>query len=305
MAIALLVARPRLAGLVDWPVAWRALKLGVPLALSGLAGFVLNAGDRIIVQRELGAAEVGRYQVAYTVGYVVVLLLSFTSSAWTPRFAELRDPEHRWRLSTQSRDSLYRLLVPVILGITLGAPIALRIVAPPSYGQEGLLVVVFLVALSAFPVAASGASGRVLITARRGKTLALIAGTAAVLNVVLNLAFVPWMGIAGAALATVLSFTFLAAVQVRVLPDTPVWRRPPTRLVVEMATAIAVSAATVLLPQSSTWNLLRLAVAVACIPWLWTRLRTARHAPDEHQPPIPKAPPGRHRLVGRASDGPR
>src|SRR5664280_732553 len=84
MFIGIVFTRPSVRGLFDWDTAWRAMRLGVPLAMSGLASFVLNAGDRIVIQRDLGPAEVGRYQVAYTVGYVVVILLTMTSSAWAP-----------------------------------------------------------------------------------------------------------------------------------------------------------------------------------------------------------------------------
>ena len=108
MAIGIAFTRPSVRGLFDWDTAWRAMRLGVPLAMSGLAFFVLNAGDRIVIQRDLGPAEVGRYQVAYTVGYVVVLLLTMTSSAWAPHFAALRDEVARWALAAQSRDALYQ-----------------------------------------------------------------------------------------------------------------------------------------------------------------------------------------------------
>jgi len=107
MMLGIATTRPALRGLLDWETAWRAMKFGVPLAIGGLAFYVLNAGDRIVIQRDLGPIEVGRYQVAYTVGYVVVLLLTMTSSAWAPRFAAVRDEVRRWAMAAQSRDDLY------------------------------------------------------------------------------------------------------------------------------------------------------------------------------------------------------
>lgn len=281
MFIGIAVTRPGFRGFVRWPVVWRAIKLGVPLAMSGLAFFVLNAGDRIVIQRFLGAAEVGRYQVAYTVGYVVVLLVSFTGSAWTPRFAAVGTDEARWKLSTQSRDELYRLLVPMILGITLAAPIALRVVAPPTFRPQTLLVVVFLVAMAAFPVAASGATGRVMVISRRGKALAIIAGIAAAVNVGLNILLVPWIGIAGSAMATFLAFGLLAVLQKQALPKPTVWAKPSPSLVVSIAAALVVAGTSVLLPQSDFWNITRLTIALACLPWFLVRLRRARRGPQD------------------------
>ncbi|MCU1405466.1 MAG: hypothetical protein JWQ43_1769 [Glaciihabitans sp.] len=278
MFLALALTKPKLSGLVNWPVTWRAIKLGIPLALGSLAFFVLNAGDRLVIQRLLGAEAVGRYQVAYVVGSVVILLLTFTSSAWIPRIAAIKDPAERWKLSSDARDGLYRLLAPVIIGITLGAPVALRIVAPSSYAPEGLLIVVLLVALAAFPVAESGATTRLLITLRRGRSIAVIAGVAAVLNVALNIVLVPMLGIAGSALATLVSFTLLAVLQARVLPAVPVWRGPSFRLGALVAVCVLVASASVLLPQSEPFNIGRFVVALCCLPWFLHALRTARGA---------------------------
>jgi O-antigen/teichoic acid export membrane protein len=279
MFIAIAITRPLLRGLLDWTVARRAIRLGIPLAIGGLAYFVLNAGDRIVIQRTLGPAEVGRYQVAYTVGYTVVLLLTFTSSAWLPRFAAVRDDAERWALSSASRDELYRLLIPVVLAVTLAAPVALRLVAPPSFEPATLLIVVFLVALSAYPVAAGGASGRLLITLRKGRTMAVITVVAAVANILLNLALVPLIGIAGSAAATVLAFALMAVLQRGALPRTPVWQGTPTPLLSAIVASTAVAAGSALLPQTDPWNIAKFLVALACLPWFLVVLRRARRGP--------------------------
>jgi O-antigen/teichoic acid export membrane protein len=280
MAIALIVSRPSLRGLVEWRITWRAMKLGLPLALGSLAYFVLNAGDRVVIQSLLGPAEVGRYQVAYIVGSTVILMLTFTSSAWTPRFAALRDERARFALATETRDELYRLLVPVIIGITFGAPMVLMIVAPASFRPEGLLIVVFVIALSAFPVAASGSTGRLLIIERRGKSLALMSGVAATVNVLFNFVFIPFTGITGAALATLVSYAILAFLQRRLLSKRHPYPRPPARLIVSALLACAIAGGSILLPHDLGWDIARLVVAVACVPWLILRLRAARGAPD-------------------------
>jgi O-antigen/teichoic acid export membrane protein len=278
MAIGLIATRPALRGLIDWAVTWRAIKLGLPLAMTGIAGFVLNAGDRIVIQRDLGAEQVGRYQVAYTLGYVVVLLLVFTGQSWIPRFAAVRDEGERWALIARSRDELYRLLVPMILGLTLAAPLALRIVAPASFRPDGLLLVVFLVAVSAVPVAASGATGRALIAARRPRPLALAAVVAALANVALNIVAVPVFGIEGSAAATVVAFAIQAVIQRSALPRSPQWPGIQARTWMPVALACLISGCTVALPQTPLWNALRLAVAVACLPWFLRTLLRARRS---------------------------
>ncbi|MEO5834269.1 MAG: oligosaccharide flippase family protein, partial [Nakamurella sp.] len=177
------LTRPTLKRAFSWSLLKPSLALGTPLMFGALSMFVLNAGDRIIIQRELGPAEVGRYQVAYTVGFVAVQMIGLTSKAWTPRFAAIRDRTLRWQIIGSSRDSIYALLSPVVLGIILAAPLLLRIVAPSSFRPETLLMVTLLVLIGAYPVAASGASSRMLITSRRARPLATWMAIAATVNV--------------------------------------------------------------------------------------------------------------------------
>lgn len=290
MFVGFAVTRPRIQGLWQWRVSGRAISLGVPLALGGLAYFVLNAGDRIVIQRDLGSTEVGRYQVAYVIGSAVILLLGFTNQAWAPHFARLRRESTRFALAMHSRDMLYRLLIPIVLAVTLASPLALRILAPASFRPNDLTLVVFVVALSAFPVAQTGATDRLLVLRRRGKTIGALAGVAAVVNIGINLVLVPTMGILGAALATFISCIVLAGLQLRALrgprrnrvpggsEENPEWRAPTMRLMLLIALTVAVAGASILLPQTVVWNLIRAAAAVACIPWFLIRLRSARDA---------------------------
>ena len=280
VVIGVVVTRPSIRGLVNWSITMRAMRLGIPLAFGGLAYFLLNAGDRIIIQAILGPAEVGRYQVAYVVGSVIILLLTFTSAAWTPRFAALRNERDRRDLAAQSRDELYRILMPVLLGVTLGAPVLLRIVAPASFEPESLTAVVFLVALCAFPVATSGAVTRLLVILRRGKTVGAISVIGAAVNVALNFLLIPMIGILGAAVATLVAYILLALLQLWALPTEPRMARPPWRLVLACLAIAAASAGSVFLPQTDAWNTAKFIAAVACLPWFFLQMRRARRGQE-------------------------
>jgi O-antigen/teichoic acid export membrane protein len=281
MIVGITIVRPRLYGLFDRPVIKRAMALGVPLAFAGLAWILLSAADRVIIQVIKGPEEVARYQVAYIVGSVVVTLLAFIHSAWSPHFAALRTDAERSGLATRSRDQLYRLLLPTILGITLAAPVVLRVVAPDSFRPGSLTLVVFLVALSAYPVAAELASAQILIVQRRGGTVGLLTGVATALNIGLNIVLVPLIGIVGAAIATVVAFGALAFMQLRALPPELPWQPPPARLILAIGLAAAAAAASILLPQALEWNLIRFAAAVCCLPWFfWSFSRVRRETDD-------------------------
>jgi O-antigen/teichoic acid export membrane protein len=287
MVIGFVLVRPRWSGITDVPLARRALKLGVPLMVSSLAVYVLNAGDRLVIQRVLGAEEVGRYQIAYNVGNIAIILLGMASMAWAPQIAAVRDEAARWALIGRSRDALIRLMIPVIVGLTLGAPLALVIAAPASFAPDELLVVVFLVAAAGFPVLIGNATARALITLEHTNNLAVAAIVAAVVNVVLNVVLLPVWGLAGGAAATMVAFIVQTVMHRLALPKHVRWPRISWRLQLAAAAALAVSALTTLLPQDTAWNLGRFAVAVLCLPWFLHQLKIAR-AGDTSAPATPE-----------------
>jgi O-antigen/teichoic acid export membrane protein len=276
LIVGLVLTRPRWRGLKDVEVARRALSLGVPLMVGGLALYVLNVGDRLVIQRLLGATEAGRYQIAYLVGNVAVLLIGIISWAWGPQITAVRDDAKRWILLASARDGLLRLTTPMLVGVTLGAPVLLRIAAPPSFAPGELLLVVFLVATASFPVAVGSASGRALVTLGRGKALAVVAVIAALLNLGLNIVLVPIWGLVGAAVATTVSFTAQACLHRLALPRQIAWPSIGAPVRWAAVAAVVVSALSLQLPQTTGWNAVRFLLALACLPWLLHQLRAIR-----------------------------
>ncbi|MGY1696286.1 lipopolysaccharide biosynthesis protein [Geodermatophilus sp. SYSU D00814] len=290
MVVGLVLVWPSWRGLFDLQVFRRALALGFPLMLSGISSFVLNAGDRLVVQRVLGPAEAGRYQIAYTVGFIAVTVLLITGQAWAARIASIRDDRERWAVIGRSRDELYGAFAPMVLGVMLAAPLLLRLLAPPSFQPASLLGVVLLVLLSGIPVIAAMASSRALITARRTRPVALAAGVAAVVNVVLNLVLVPPLGLTGAAVATLIAFSLQALVQWFMLPSGLTWPRPESRRVRLLLVVVTVAWLSTLVPQDVVWITARTLLAAACLPWLVATLRRARSGTAASEP----ARRGRH-----------
>ncbi|MEZ0164121.1 oligosaccharide flippase family protein [Kineococcus sp. LSe6-4] len=276
--VGLCLTRPRWRGALSWPALAPAVAFGVPLVLNSLSGFVLNAGDRIVLQRLTGPAEVGRYQIAYTVGYVATQVIGLTSSTWTPRFAAVADRVRRAELIGATRDTIYRLLSPVVLGIVLGAPVVLRVIAPATFEPAGLLAVVYVVVLSAYAGAAGSASGRMLVIERRTRLLAVVSVAVAALNIGLNLVLVPFWGILGAAVATLLAFCVQSTAQRWCARGLGAFPRAARRVHAEIVLVSAVAGATVLLPQDPVTNGVRFALALACLPWCFVLLRRVRRA---------------------------
>jgi O-antigen/teichoic acid export membrane protein len=200
---------PALFLLRDKAVLSRALLFALPLVPSALSSFVLSTSDRLIIEANLGSEAVARYQVAYNVGSMPMLLLWILHSAWMPRFFGITNDTERRTVLAESRDALYRLLIPVLIGFACGAPLVLRVWAPASYQPDRLLLLVCIVLITAIPSAGQLAVTRSLTADGRTGVTAVVTVLAAALNVALNVALVPTLGLTGSALATLAAYAFL------------------------------------------------------------------------------------------------
>jgi O-antigen/teichoic acid export membrane protein len=264
--LSLATVTPHWRGLWDVRTVGATLRFSLPIVPLQLSTFVLSASDRFIILRDLGPGATGRYQVAYTLGAAGISLLTFLNLAWLPRIFAIADRRTRAEVLAASRDGLYRLLVPFTIGIALAGPILLRIWAPRSFRTEQLLPVIVLVVAATIPVCTAFVHSRVLLSEGRSATVALVTIAAAAVNVGLNLALVPHLGINGSALATTVSYAILAtgmaALSRLLLPLT----RPGFRLWGSLLAAEAVIVASSRIPVHGPWIVVRGAgIAVAAV----------------------------------------
>ena len=268
LATAIVVVRPTFAVMRRWAVTTKALALSIPFLGHIIALQVLNVGDRVVVQRDLGARAVGRYQLGYNTAGIILLLLAMLQASWDAKVFGLKEGEHRILIFSVLRNEVYRMLVPLIVAAALVAPIALRILAPPSFKPDGLLVLVAIVACSAIPYGAYLSNMRTILSLRKTGAIAWAAPVAAGSNILLNIVLVPVLGLNGSALATLLCYGMLAAATGYVARKFVPLRRVPWRTWTMVTAAIGISFAAAKLP-TKPWALgCRLAIGIGLMVWL-------------------------------------
>lgn len=266
VVVGLALAGPRLVRARDLPMTRSSLAFGVPLVPALLGSFVLGAADRFLIQGELGHTAVARYSVAYNLAALPMLILSVLNSAWLPRFFAAGAEGDAVVIA--SRDALYRLLAPVMVGLSAGAPLVLRVWAPESFRPDSLLWVTAVVIVSAVPYTAGLSATRALLAASRPRMVAGAAVVASVVNVALNLWWIPVFGILGAALATAAAYSVqhgLLLLPTRGRPFSTTY----TGLLQTVA-GVALALLVVLLPTTPLGLGLRGVLACGCLAWLWS-----------------------------------
>ena len=285
-ALALVLVRPLALRRADRALVWGTLRYAFPLVPAVLGQYVLGASDRLLIQAELGTAAVGRYQIAYNIGSIPMLLLSVLSSVWLPRFFEIEDEQHRSAATTASRDALYDLLAPVLVGLSAGAPVLLRVWAPGAYAPADLLGITTIVIVTVLPFTAALTAQRNLLLAGQTSTIALITLLAAAANVALNLVLLPHFGLLGSAWATLAAYALLDALaMLRGRPESGVPRPVRNRLVL----SVTVVAAATAVPSHGIWLAVRLLVAIGCLCWFgWVLRGVSTASKQEGFPFVPR-----------------
>lgn len=180
---------------------------GWPLIAHQAALWTLHASDRLILQRYVSLERVAIYSVGYTLGYILTFVATAMWRAWSPHFYATAETP------SGSQDFARRLLVYTVLlgGVALTvaslAPELVRLLAGGAYAESARIVPWILLGYLAFSLYWVGA--QILHFVRATVWLTACSVVSALTNVLLNLWWVPRLGLWGAVAATDAAFVLL------------------------------------------------------------------------------------------------
>ncbi|HYB50707.1 MAG TPA: oligosaccharide flippase family protein [Burkholderiaceae bacterium] len=185
---------------------------GIPMIAFEIGGILLNIGDRYVIQARLGADTLGVYSAAYNLcEYVEAILINSFGQAITPMIArawEESGPGATQEFIEQVLHFYLIIAAAIVAGLAATGAGVLEFLASSRYA-EGQIVIPLIIAGrvcdGALPIFAAG-----LFLQKRTRTLMLSVVGCAVLNLALNLALVPVIGMLGSAFATLVSYFVLA-----------------------------------------------------------------------------------------------
>ena len=186
---------------------WKyALMISVPLMLHDIAGIINSQFDRIFINKYIGTSEAGIYSFAYNIGLIINILWTSTNQAWVPWFFEKMDASDYVAIQKRARNfrDLFTVAYVVILFLS---PEIIRIMADKRY-WIGLSIVPYIFMAYYLNLMYSF---EVNVEFYAKKTHLIPIGTilSAVVNVILNIIFIPRYGYVAAAITTVISNFFL------------------------------------------------------------------------------------------------
>jgi len=184
-----------------------ALTFGLPLVPHALSSLILSSADRILLERLSTLSEVGLYNVGYQLGQAFSLIMTSIDYAWGPIYYNIakNKVEHEAKRIFSRMATLY---------ITFGSILVAGVILFSRALVYFLVAESFHAAYRVIPVISAGylihiiylVSIRSLYLKKRTFIIAPITGLAAIINIGLNILWIPEYGMMGAAYATLISF---------------------------------------------------------------------------------------------------
>jgi O-antigen/teichoic acid export membrane protein len=190
------------------------LAFGIFIVPTTISTWVVSSSDRYLIGMFLGTTYVGYYSPGYTLGNMLTMLVtpfSFLLPAVLSKHYDESNMQTVRTLLEYSFKYFLTLAIPSAFGLSLLSKPILAILSTPQIAENGFLITPFT-ALSALMMGAYSIIYNVLILEKKTKDLSIIWLVAAALNMGLNFIFVPYFGIMGAAMTTLIAYTvaFLA-----------------------------------------------------------------------------------------------
>lgn len=194
-----------------------ALVFGVPL-IPHIAGiFLLSAVDRLVIDYQLGLAQVGIYMVAVQLASVMGIISDAINKAYVPwLFERLKRDQRDEKKQIVRLTYAYFLVSLLVAGLVfVVGPIAVILVAGERYAEAGS-VIGWLALGQAFSGMYLMVTNYIFYSKKTG-LLSLVTIGSGLLNVVLLVVLIKMLGLSGAAIAFALSmalrflFTWLVA----------------------------------------------------------------------------------------------
>lgn len=186
------------------------LNFGIPTVPGNFSNWIVNSSDLYVIGILLGTASVGYYSPGYSLGSIIGIFLAPFSfllpSVLSKKYDENNTEEVKTILS-YSFKYLMMISIPTVFGISFLSKPILTILSTPEIASQGYLITPFVV-LSTLLFGAYTIILQIIILEKKTKIIGKIWIIAALLNLGLNFIFVPYLGIIGAAITTLIAFCF-------------------------------------------------------------------------------------------------
>lgn len=178
------------------------LIFSLPLLPHVASGWIISSSDRVILEKYIDLTDVGIYTLATQVSMVLALFYTSVNSALVPRYTMLRKEGNELQANKLLKIFSFMVLIFGIVSIPV-AIYSIKLFTSSDYYGAIVLIPILLIGQIVkgyyfIPVAK-------LFYTKNTKAIAVSSTMAAIINVLINIIAIPFIGIYGAVVSTIIA----------------------------------------------------------------------------------------------------
>lgn len=194
--------------LIDFDLIKQLLSYSLPLVPNELSWWVIKGSDRVIISSMLSVTVNGIVSVAHKFPSVFIMFYNYFNVSWTETvILHLKDDDHEQYISNVINKVLY-LTFGIGFGIIAVMPFIFKIFINEQYAEAYYQIPIYMIA-TLFNILV-GLTSCLYIANKNTKKVAITSFAAAIINIVVNLGTIKFIGIYAASISSLLAFCFLA-----------------------------------------------------------------------------------------------
>ena len=179
------------------------LKYSLPIIPHGISQVLLSQFDRVMVQKIISSSAAGIYSFSYNMGIIVQTIATSLDTAYSTWFYEQMDSK-KYDLIKIRANTYIKFFTIIVILLLLICPEVIKIMSPKSYWNS--VYCAFPIIVSTYFTFLYTLIAQIEYFHKKTNYIALGTLFAAIINVILNLIFIPKYGYIAAAYTTLFSY---------------------------------------------------------------------------------------------------
>jgi len=183
-------------------------KYSLPLVPNQLSWWVVGVSDRTIISYSLSVAANGIYSVANKFSAIYITFYNIFNMSWTESVALHINDEDGKEFLEETINSMFRLFSSVCIGIIACMPFVFPLLINEKYSESYLQIPILMIAVL-FQVVV-GLYSVVYVALKKSVEIAKTSFYAAIINIVVNVVLINFIGLFAASISTLLAYASMA-----------------------------------------------------------------------------------------------
>lgn len=183
------------------------LAYSVPLIFNQISSWIINYSDRLIILAFLGIGTNGIYSLASKFSNLLITFFGVYNIAWTENVVRCMDDKNYQPYLNNVATMTFQIYLCLVTGIINLLPLVFKYFVNSNYNNAYLHIPILLVAMFFSGMAAT--LGSIYVAYKRTKSIGLTTGFAGIINVVVHLSLIHFIGLYAASISTLVSFMAL------------------------------------------------------------------------------------------------